>query len=86
MMAGFILPPLIGIATAWIMTNVVVSDLDWQGKYIKAERNPKTIPEIYDEEVTSDKRSWLIRWLDEFLSEKRDWLSTNRKVLVDTYW
>lgn len=30
MMAGFIVLPLIGIATAWIMTNVVVSDLDWQ--------------------------------------------------------
>jgi hypothetical protein len=57
--AGLLLLPVLGIATTWYLTNIIVRETQWQGRYITALRRLKGMPQIWDRDPDPNKPGYI---------------------------
>jgi hypothetical protein len=63
--AGLLLIPVLGISTAWCLTDIIVREHVWQGHYIRALRRVQEkmeeIPQIYDSDPVPNRPGYIAR-------------------------
>jgi len=61
MKVGFLFLPILGIATTWCLTNIIVREHKWQGRYIIALRKLNKAPSVYDIDPDPEKPGYIAR-------------------------
>ncbi|MBA7567672.1 hypothetical protein ES708_09387 [subsurface metagenome] len=61
MKVGLLFFPILGIATAWCLTNIIVREHKWQGSYIKAIRKLNKTPIVYESEPDPQEHGFIAR-------------------------
>ncbi|HPA45298.1 MAG TPA: hypothetical protein PK395_05980 [bacterium] len=57
--AGSIVIPILGIATSWCLTDIILHEMSWQGEFIRQIRKLPKLPAIYPVDPDPRGRSYI---------------------------